>query len=59
VNVPWRITCRYNPKEGKPVQRDLQDMDKAFALARGQLETRTLLDNEIRLLRAGYNPATN
>jgi integrase len=59
VNVPWRITYRYYPKDGKPVQRHLRDMNKAFDLATRQLETRTLLENEIRLLRAGYNPATN
>ena len=59
VTIPWRITYRYYPADGKPVQRHLRDMNRAFDLPTRQLETRTLLENEVRLLKSGYNPVTN
>lgn len=58
MRQPWRITYRFYPANGKPVMRHLRGMNEYPDRRQRQNATSCLLENELNLLRRGFNPIT-
>lgn len=57
MHVLWYIHYRfYSPSRSKPKQKIVKGMNDYIVLSERQDVTQTLLENEITLLKAGYNP---
>jgi integrase len=57
ITGPWRIHYRfYDPAEPMPKQVTLKNMNQHKDLAQRKESVEFLIENEIRMLEAGYNP---
>lgn len=54
---PWRIHYRfYDPSQPKPIQVSIKAMNKFTELAERKQSVAVLIDNELQMLKGGWNP---
>lgn len=58
TNIPWRISYRFYDQDGNQKQKQIKGMNDTQDLTDRQIITEKLLENEINLLKSGYNPFT-